>query len=178
MNISDIQLLFDYNYWTNQLLLSKAEALSHEQLTQPTTFSWGSLLGTFVHTLDSEYVWRTIFEDKRFSGRLVDKETFPTLESVKSYWQIEEKLMREYLASLQDSDMDSILRYEIPEGVRERVLWHSLVHVVNHGTQHRSEIAAMLTDYGHSPGDIDFSLFTSLKRSWNLYFCWDLYIEI
>ncbi|MGZ9221207.1 MAG: DinB family protein [Anaerolineales bacterium] len=39
------------------------------------------------------------------------------------------------------------------------MLWHAMAHLVNHGTQHRSEAAAMLTDFGHSPGDVDMLYF-------------------
>ena len=163
MNIKDIQLLFDYNYWANELMLSKASELTHDQRIQPTSFSWGSLHGTLEHILDSEYVWRNLCMLNRFTGRLVDKESFPTLDSLMTYWKQEEALMREYLSSLSDDDMESIVRYEVEEGVRERVLWHCLIHCVNHGTQHRSECAAMLTDFGHSAGSIDFSLYMNLR---------------
>jgi uncharacterized damage-inducible protein DinB len=41
----------------------------------------------------------------------------------------------------------------------ENILWQAMLHVLNHGTQHRSEAAAMLTEFNHSPGDIDFMVF-------------------
>ncbi|MCB0024762.1 MAG: hypothetical protein KDD91_17125, partial [Caldilinea sp.] len=43
--------------------------------------------------------------------------------------------------------------------MRERVRWHCLLHVVNHGTYHRGETAALLTGLGHSPGELDFTVY-------------------
>ena len=38
-------------------------------------------------------------------------------------------------------------------------MWQLLAHVINHGTQHRSEAAALLTAEGRSPGDLDMVFF-------------------
>ena len=95
----------------------------------------------------------------------LDEKLYTTLESLETRRQEEERAMRSYLASLTDEDL--ALHYgqtRWPEQVRalrgeESLLWYYLVHVVNHGTQHRSEAAALLTEYGQSPGDLDFVLF-------------------
>ena len=68
--------------------------------------------------------------------------------------------MRAFLVALKDDDLNQVVRYTSTKGKPfENTLWHLLLHVVNHGTQHRSEAAILLTEYGASPGDLDFILF-------------------
>jgi uncharacterized damage-inducible protein DinB len=56
------------------------------------------------------------------------------------------------------------VEYSNPAGERWAYpLWQQMVHQVNHGTQHRSEAAVMLTQFGHSPGWLDFLYFIDLQ---------------
>lgn len=166
MNIRDTLTLYDYHYWATQRILAASAQLSPEQFLVPTAHSFGSLRGTLVHTLDSECGWRTLCQHRTLAAfRDLEEAAFPSVDVLKQRWQEEERAMRDYLAQLADDDLNEYVRYTTPEGAkRERVLWHCLVHVVNHGTQHRSEAAAILTDYGCSPGELDFTLFLNEQR--------------
>jgi uncharacterized damage-inducible protein DinB len=163
MNTGDIKLLYEYNCWADHLILTTCAQVSPEQYAAPARIGVGyeSLRATVLHILGSERGWRLICQ-----GALVvdwDELTvadYPTLQSLEERWQAEEQEMRAYIGALTNEDLQGLVRYEVDNGiVRERVLWHCLVHLLNHGTQHRSEAAALLTRYGQSPGDFDFTLF-------------------
>ena len=159
MNIQDILTIYEYNYWANKRLLTASAKISEEQFLATATFPFGGLRGTLVHILDAEWGWRGLFENNSFVADL-NPNDFPTVISIEDRWREEEQAMRAYLAKLHDDDMGSHLRYATNTGIeRDRILWHCLYHVVNHGTQHRSEAAALLTDFGNSPGDLDFTVF-------------------
>jgi uncharacterized damage-inducible protein DinB len=170
MKTDEIKLLYEYNYWADHRILATCANVNQEQYIAPT--SDGSLRAILVHTLDSEWAWRTAFQEYRNKPKLwehtdLTEADLPTLDALKERWQVEEQAMRVYLASLTDQDLNGLVRYVIPGGiVRQRVLWHCLLHLVNHGTQHRSEAAVLLTSYGQSPGDLDFTLF--LNKHFNL----------
>ena len=170
MNIQDIHLLYEYNYWANKRILAASANITQERFLASGSFPYGGLRGTLVHALDSEWSWRHLIESiglasesKEFdwaNWSELKEADFPTIDVLETRWREEETAMRAYLANLSDSDMEGHLRYTTDTGIkRDRILWHCLLHVVNHGTQHRSEAAALLTEYGHSPGDLDFTVF-------------------
>ena len=160
MNIQDILAIYEYNYWANKRILSASEKVSEKQFLAPASFPFGGLRGTIVHILDGEFGWRMFFEQNNWSAPELKAEEFPTLASVQERASQEEKEMRAYLGTLSDKELNGHRHYTNEKGEpRDRILWHCLWHVVNHGTQHRSEAAALLTDYGSSPGDLDFTVY-------------------
>ncbi|MBX3064773.1 MAG: DinB family protein [Anaerolineae bacterium] len=169
MKIDDIKLLYEYNYWAHKRILNTATKVSEVQYFAPTVEGYRSLHVTLVHALDAEWSWRLCFEERvseptepatMWDYPEITETDLPSLAAVTGKFGEQELKMRAYLNRLTDADLNRLVRYMIPGGiVRERVLWHCLVHVMNHGTQHRSEAAYLLTSYGESPGELDMTVF-------------------
>lgn len=156
MNKSDLLTLFDYNYWANARVLNAAAHLNESQFTAAARLSHGSVRGTLAHTLATEIVWRLRCHKGISPTVLPGENDFPTLEVLRRRWAEEERAMRAYLNQLTDEAINQPVHYRTTKGIpQETILWHILTHVVNHGTQFRSEAAVALSEYGHSPGDLD-----------------------
>jgi uncharacterized damage-inducible protein DinB len=159
MNKQDIQILYKYNEWANARILNSASKLTNAQFIAPASFPHKELRSTLTHILSAGWVWRT-----RWQGvspvQHIKPEDFPTFDSLRARWLAEEQALNIFIDNLTDDKLISAFQYKTLRGeAMENILWQVMAHVVNHGTQHRSEAAAILTELGQSPGDVDFIVF-------------------
>lgn len=156
MDLQTAKTLFAYNTWANRRVLDAAAELTPEQLTAPSAASHGSLMGALAHVLAAEWVWRLRCQEGLSPGNLPTAADFPSLEPLQERMEEEASLWRDYLETLSEDDLARFVHYKNTRGVEfETPLWQVIAHVVNHGTQFRSEAALLLTQLGHSPGDLD-----------------------
>ena len=159
MNKQDILILYKYNQWANARIWNAALNMTTEQFVAPASFPHGGLRGTLVHALFAEWVWRKRWEGTSPTTRF-NPDEFPTVNSLHTRWLEEETHLMKFVDAVTDEQLQNTFRYTNLAGQPfTKVLWHAMAHVVNHGTQHRTEAAAMLTDLGHSPGDLDMIYF-------------------
>jgi uncharacterized damage-inducible protein DinB len=164
MNKKDILVLYRYNQWANAKILDAAAGITQEQYLAPSSFPHGGLQGTLVHALFAEWIWRTRWEGTSPTQRWRPEE-FPTLQSLRGRWATEEQLLMDFVDGLAEERLNSPFHYTNTAAQPfTKILWQVMAHVVNHGTQHRSEAAALLTGYGHSPGDLDLLSFLIEKE--------------
>jgi len=160
MNINDLKILYLYNYWARDQVLHAAANLSHTQISAQSSISFGSMLSNLTHMLNAEWIWRNRCQMKHSPKSMLLEEKITDFETLHHTWLNEEIQMRSYLRELEQRDLDCIVKYGQMTGQEQsNLLWHILVHVVNHGTQHRAEVSSKLTELGNSPGNIDFILF-------------------
>lgn len=163
MNREDILILYKYNQWANGKILNATAGVTREQFVAPASFPHGSLRGTLVHALFAEWIWRKRWEGSSPAERL-KPEDFPTVVSLRDRWLEEERQLMDFVGAVTNERLNSSFAYRNTRGEPfTQILWQVMAHVVNHGTQHRAEAAALLTDFGHSPGDVDLVYFLMEK---------------
>lgn len=159
MNKQAILTLFQYNAWSTAKILDAASHVTRDQFLALAPFPHGSLRGTLVHSLFAEWTWRNRWEGTPSTFKW-QSAAFPTFEALRAHWAEEESRLMQFVARVAEERLLKRINYISTEGLpHERVLWECMLHLVNHGTQHKTEAAAILTNLGHSPGDIDLIVY-------------------
>ncbi len=149
--------LIRYNEWANGRILDTIARLPPQQLTASAALDHDTPWQTLLHLVDVEWSWRLIAQGIPAPQLLWEVESFADLAQLKSYWLGEQATLRAYVQSLDAAALSTPLTLgTAPDGSpRSAKRWHILAHLLNHSTQHRTELARYLTDSGHSPGDLD-----------------------
>lgn len=154
-----------YHAWANDRVMTTAAALTDEELRQPAHLDHGSAFDTLRHLVDVNWSWRELCTGNDIGQTYVWDHgyTLDDLPTLHMFSLGEDARLRGYVESLDRAALDErLVMSEDPDDTIPR--WLILAHVVNHGTNHRTELARHLSDHGHSPGDLD--LLDALTLAW------------
>jgi uncharacterized damage-inducible protein DinB len=153
--IDQIRALYAYNAWANARILDTAALLDRDAYPVEHAGA-GSLRDILAHTAWAQWIWLQRWQGAAPRERW-NATDLPDLESLRARWEEIEAETARYLAALDAGELDRVISYVNFAGETWNYpLWQMLMHQVNHATQHRSEAALLLTQAGHSPGDLDF----------------------
>jgi len=143
-----------FHAWANQRILASAAELTDDEFRRATNLDHGSAFRTLRHLVDVDWSWREFCEGNDV-GETCLWDTGVALDDLASIREVctqEDDRLRRYVGSLDEATLTESLAMGEDRSVPR---WLILAHVVNHGTQHRSELSRYLTECGPSPGELD-----------------------
>lgn len=146
MDVNAFRHFYDYHFAMNRFIWDTYIAdLSDEQFNQPSSYSLGSIRNHIVHMAQVDEGWFGDLRGVNLSDSL-NTQALDDRQGIRDYWDRVEQEMRDYLDTLQDHMLS---QKPIPEGEdQDLFLWQILLHVVNHGTDHRAQVLRLLHDVG------------------------------
>jgi len=159
MLLEVVRSLYQYNVWANHRILIATSGLTPKQFLAPVGSSYPSVRDTLVHTMSAEWIWLSRWKGISPSG-MFEATDFPTLQSIQTRWDAIEAQTQQFIDQLIPMQLAEVVSYvNTRNETWAYPLWQQMIHQVNHATQHRSEVAAMLTLFGCSPGDLDYLVY-------------------
>jgi len=145
MNADAFRHFYEYHFAQNRKIWDAyITPLSPESFTQDVKYSHGSVRDQLVHLMSVDDAWFGQLRGAEFPESLPDDVVDRWV--IRAHWDKVEQRMRDYLATVRD---EMLLSKPFAEGEdKDLILWQVLLHVVNHGTDHRAQLLRLLNDLG------------------------------
>jgi len=140
---------FRHNGWATMQLLAFCRGLSQEQVTSPTTGSFGGILATFNHLILAEGGYLRAPAGSAPAWAL-DGDESADLDQLEARVEETEQLWERFLSEPVDAERLLIS----DEGAFEARTGVILTQALHHGSAHREQICAILTGFGMQPPDV------------------------
>lgn len=159
MTLAEILDLYEYNRWAHERCLESVTDLSSQQYGEKLIGSFPSLRATLEHLLATEVVWLSRWEGHSL-GDAPDYGGCKDVTSLKSLWSSFWNRQRSFLEALTEEDLSQLVAIRTRSGIETvQPLGDTLIHVVNHSTYHRGQIATQIRQLGATPPSTDYFLY-------------------
>ena len=146
-----ITVLFSHNLWANLILLERCAELTSEKLEATISGAYGSIRDTLQHIVTAEQSYFSRIrtgQPRRFTGGAPALTLVEMMESAR----MSGNGLIDWAPKVQADDTVVIDWDGTP---REVPLTFILTQVINHATEHRAQIMAIMTQLGIQPPELD-----------------------
>lgn len=159
MIAEQLRKLFAFNDWAWQRVFASVEKLDDETYQAPRMLFEGSIHGTLVHCLSAEIIWLSRLQGVSPKS-LLDPGEIANFQAVRERWQPVSDEWDRFLQDLTDEACMQIVEYRNTRGNGFSLVTADILqHVVNHATEHRSQLTPILYDLGVATKPLDYMLF-------------------
>ena len=153
--------LFGHNLWANLRLLERCAELTSEQLNATIVGAYGSIHDTLQHFVTSEQSYFSRISTGQPRRRPEDAPPLTIAEMMESVRTTGSGFI-EWAPKVQADDTVYVDWEGTPREVPKAFI---LTQAINHATEHRAQIMAILTQLGIQPPDLDgWSYFDKLEQ--------------
>jgi uncharacterized damage-inducible protein DinB len=150
---------FEYNLWANLRLLDSCAALSDAQLDETMHGTFGSIRETLLHIFSSEEGYARSVTGTAPTPRLDKLTTFPGFDELR---RRAEQSGNRLITASEQAELGKILYLD--EGTYPAPVIIVMIQAINHGIDHRSQIATLLSQQGIEPPDLDSWAYNDAMR--------------
>ncbi|HUH98762.1 MAG TPA: DinB family protein [Anaerolineales bacterium] len=154
MDAEAFRQFYEYHFTENRKIWDGCVSqLSDEQFTQDAGYSHGSVRGQILHLMSADDYWFSGLRGVKRPEPL-DGADFRDRLAIRVRWDGIEQSMRDYLAQLRN---EMLFEKPFTDGEdQDLLLWQALLHVANHGTDHRAQLLRLLHDLNVKTTSQDF----------------------
>lgn len=144
---------FKYNLWANLRLLDACAPLSDAQLDATATGVFGSVREILMHLFGSEEGYARSVTGASPTFPLKEFTTFPGFDELRRRVEGSGKALIAFAEQAEQGKLDQVLHLD--GGTYDAPVIIVLIQAINHGVDHRSQVATLLTQQRIEPPDLD-----------------------
>ena len=149
MELELIKTFIEYHIDMTRRVWDAINEITDEQFTADDAYSRGSIRNLMVHLASTDRRWLAGLKNLEDVGHLT-LEDYTTRASARETFESAAKDLAEYVSTLTTDALNN------PTDKVEQPQWQILLHLVNHGTDHRATVLQQLNEFGVKTFPQDF----------------------